>query len=73
MGHTTVIQKGSEHQTTKVDPGSTWILDRPFVKRRKESERKSISDLYPALLQQAVQVQQQFSTLAEALDNGYAS
>ena len=41
------------------------------VKRQKESVKKSISDRYPTIVQQAVQ--QQVYTLAEALDNGYAS
>ena len=41
------------------------------VNRQKESERKSISDRYPIIVQQVVQ--QQANTLAEAVDNGYVS
>ena len=52
---TTVVQKGSEHRST----GSV----------KKESERRSISDRYPTIVQHVVQ--QQVSTLAKALDNAY--
>ena len=53
----------------------TWVTQQWYkmvwstgsVKRQKEGERKSISDQYPTI------VQQQVNTLAEALDNGYAS
>ena len=41
------------------------------VKRQKESKRSNISDQYPTIVQQVLQ--QQVNTLAEALDNGYAS
>ena len=56
MGHMAVVQK---------------VRSTGSVKRQKESERKSISDRYPTVVQQAVQ--QQVNTLAEALDNGYPS
>ena len=42
------------------------VLSTGSVQRQKESERKSISNWYPAIVQQAVQ--QQVKTLAEALN-----
>ena len=60
IGHTTVVYVSA-----------LKVRSTGSVKRQKESERKSISDRHPALVQQVVQ--QQVNTLAEALENGYAS
>ena len=55
MGHTTVVQKGSEHRLCQKTKG-----------KRKEEHFGPVS-----VVQQVVQ--QRVYTLAEALDNGYAS
>ena len=66
-------------KTLHQNPPSSWAIRQwckkvrstGSFKRQNESERKSISDRYPTIVQQVVQ--EQVNTLVESLDNGYAS
>ena len=66
--------KNTFQKTLHQNPPPSWPIRQWYnkawgtgsVKRQQESERKSNSDRYPAIVQQVVQ--QQVNTLAEALE-----